>query len=205
MTDPTNPPTDLRPCGDCFACCVWLGFNDPPINKHSGQSCKMLDGRDPERRCTIYKSRPETCVKYVCAWKVGIGADDQRPNQSGLLVTFYNTAQVDQNISNPNTKRGAHSATVVVTNADLAGTLDDPDSHLSRMCSAIMYQSFLRPDLIGDMEIRIVHYPTKECLRIYEGKIWKGQILPARSNADLNFVCFEPPIGTFQVDTSKLN
>ena len=59
----TLPP--YRPCGECAACCVWLGIES--LKKWPGQTCKHLDGSILDKRCTVYDQRPACCVHLLLA------------------------------------------------------------------------------------------------------------------------------------------
>ena len=49
---------NVKPCGECAACCTVLGVE--ALKKHPGRTCKHLDGRIPDKRCSIYDKRPES-------------------------------------------------------------------------------------------------------------------------------------------------
>ena len=85
----------MRTCGDCIVCCVYLRIRqlDKPPMRH----CKHVDADIPEvpgesvcytgKGCTIYEDRPdEPCKGYRCEWINGHGADEDRPDRSGILI-----------------------------------------------------------------------------------------------------------------------
>lgn len=74
----------IRQCGTCYACCVALGIAE--LRKHAGATCRHLDGRDPERRCTIYERRPVACSGYRCAWLVGLFGTGEPMHGNGFIV-----------------------------------------------------------------------------------------------------------------------
>lgn len=79
---------DGRECGNCYACCVWLGIEE--LKKWMGQSCRHLDGSlGPNTRCSIYEHRPSACSTYQCFWRKGFGPPELRPYDSGILITPY--------------------------------------------------------------------------------------------------------------------
>jgi len=90
-----------RSCGDCIACCVYLRIESPELNKKPMEHCPYLTLEDPvqdgvaqytgaskEGNCSIYcekSKRPECCGGYLCAWRAGHGADEDRPDRSLML------------------------------------------------------------------------------------------------------------------------
>jgi hypothetical protein len=52
-----------RTCGACSLCCKVYSIAE--LNKPAGQWCPHL-ARGPG--CTIYKSRPQDCRQFFCAW-----------------------------------------------------------------------------------------------------------------------------------------
>lgn len=75
---------ELRPCGDCVACCEGHLIGNSYGNKFgNGKQCIFLVKQD----CTIYTDRPETCRKYQCAWTQGLLPENLRPDQSGIMVS----------------------------------------------------------------------------------------------------------------------
>jgi hypothetical protein len=73
---------DTRRCGECTVCCHALAI--PELQKPTNSPCQHLGGR-----CTIYKQRPQRCRTYFCAWRNGIGEDEDRPDRGGLLLTAH--------------------------------------------------------------------------------------------------------------------
>ena len=87
--------TDLIPgreCGECQACCIVPGIDDPEMQKQPGVPCRhCLKGE-----CDVYDGRPSVCRKYFCGWrKLASLDDDWRPDKSGVLIESGNTAQFD--------------------------------------------------------------------------------------------------------------
>lgn len=72
-----------RQCGPCKACCIYLEIEDLALQKKAGTPCPHLNGTG----CSIYDSRPETCAKFLCGWRLFAELnDDWRPDQSGVLA-----------------------------------------------------------------------------------------------------------------------
>jgi len=173
-----------RSCGTCFACCVWLGVG--PLKKWPGQSCKHLDGSIPDKRCTIYDKRPKCCVDYHCGWRMGIGPDNLRPDQSGVLVTLYPAPDDDQRFV----------ATLHVIDEKKAGGPADPDSRLSEILALVLST--------GCNDVRIVsggERPGSPIVHLREGKIYRGVVLKPDHNKfeDMNFAEEEEPVGRYQI------
>ena len=173
-----------RSCGTCFACCVWLGVG--PLKKWPGQSCKHLDGSIPDKRCTIYDKRPKCCVDYHCGWRMGIGPDNLRPDQSGVLVTLYPAEGDDQRFV----------ATLHVIDEKKAGGPADPDSRLSEILALVLST--------GCNDVRIVsggERPGSPIVHLREGKIYRGVVLKPDHNKfeDMNFAEEEEPVGRYQI------
>ena len=70
-----------RECGDCSACCTHGGV--PEIAKPPGQPCPHDCGG-----CDIYATRPQGCRDFVCAWLRGVGAESDRPDKSGVILSI---------------------------------------------------------------------------------------------------------------------
>lgn len=72
-----------RRCGRCTMCCTWIGVTE--LGKPAGVPCQHLtpDG------CGIYDTRPESCRKFECAWKLGLGDATVRPDRLGGVVTSW--------------------------------------------------------------------------------------------------------------------
>lgn len=80
----------MRECGECYACCVALendfegevGFTP----KKAGEPCNKLDLNLNCNFCTVYHKRPKVCRTFNCSWLYGYGNDNDRPNESNMLV-----------------------------------------------------------------------------------------------------------------------
>lgn len=176
-------PNDYRPCGTCYACCVAGGVAE--LKKYPNQACRHLDGANPQARCSIYETRPAACVKYSCAWRIGLGPDDFRPDKSGLLIAYYLSELNDSMIA----------ATIVVLDSAKAGTLTAGNL-------AMAIDSLIRAGL---NDLRIVSYNSKSVVHFYEGKIRQGNLLPNDKGdyEGLKFMTFNPPIGHYEVQNKE--
>lgn len=76
-----------RSCGECNACCVHLDIDQPETIAHAAHvpCAKLCSGG-----CSIYKSRPMTCVVYRCLWLEGFGGDEHRPDRFGAIFHVNN-------------------------------------------------------------------------------------------------------------------
>ena len=73
----------MRPCGDCTACCTWLGGSAYGYEFGGGKSCKFLC----ETGCGVHKARPKVCEGYFCAWSQELLAEEMRPDKCEFLVS----------------------------------------------------------------------------------------------------------------------
>jgi hypothetical protein len=78
----------FRECGDCTACCSWLIGDSFGWKFGCGQSCRFLE----EGGCGVHKARPESCVKYQCAWSQNLLPEEMRPDKSNILVSVEQNA-----------------------------------------------------------------------------------------------------------------
>lgn len=69
-----------RPCNGCTACCTTLGVHD--LNKVPGQACK----HEIKNGCGIYQRRPMECRQFFCMWRLGLMAEDERPDKNGIVL-----------------------------------------------------------------------------------------------------------------------
>ena len=76
----------MRPCGDCTACCTWLGGSAYGYEFGGGKSCKFLC----ETGCDVHKARPKVCEGYFCAWSQELLPEEMRPDKCGVLVSVEN-------------------------------------------------------------------------------------------------------------------
>ena len=75
---------DIKPCGDCRACCTVLGVRE--FDKPNYQPCQ----HECSTGCSIYPDRPASCREYFCGWKWGLieGDERRRPDNLGVIFDF---------------------------------------------------------------------------------------------------------------------
>jgi Fe-S-cluster containining protein len=75
---------EFRPCGDCTACCDGFLIGNAYGNHFGfGKPCNFL----VEKKCTIYKDRPQSCHNYQCGWTQGILPEWMKPTECGVMVS----------------------------------------------------------------------------------------------------------------------
>jgi len=79
--------TKGRTCGTCTACCKAYDVPNDVGGFISREGewctfCKIGKG------CTIYTTRPKTCVDYECLWLMGLFADVDRPDHSKVIAAL---------------------------------------------------------------------------------------------------------------------
>jgi hypothetical protein len=76
-----------RDCGSCNVCCIALTIDDPELQKVQGYRCKNAL---PDNSCAIYPTRPQTCRKFECGWRLLKWVRQTlRPDLSGVLVRLH--------------------------------------------------------------------------------------------------------------------
>ena len=84
---------EFRSCGECTACCEGHLIGNAYGNSFgNGKKCIFL----VQKKCTIYKDRPETCKKYQCAWTQGILPEWMKPNKCGLMISVQDESSGKQ-------------------------------------------------------------------------------------------------------------
>ena len=74
---------EKRTCGSCTHCCTYKSVHDmKPVPKPLGVTCQHLC----ENGCGIYYIKPESCEVYYCAWRLGIGNEESRPDKIGVMI-----------------------------------------------------------------------------------------------------------------------
>lgn len=180
--DRTEVP--LRPCGTCYACCIWLGIdakaeqNKVAVRKFPGQTCTKLDGTNPICRCSVYDNRPKACERYNCAWKSGFTTDLDRPDKAGMLCTVYPGETTDM------------SMTIFIFAPEKCGELSDQTSPLFRMLNEAIFHKIL--------DVRIVNPHNRVVFHFINGKIYRGDLLKSSEPEALEFVTFNPPLGNWE-------
>jgi hypothetical protein len=80
------PTARKRSCADCRSCCdEWSSFvvsDGKKTVKASYAKCVHLT----EKGCGIYDSRPVECAGWACAWRLGFGSPDDRPDKQGYYI-----------------------------------------------------------------------------------------------------------------------
>lgn len=76
-----------RQCGSCTACCTTLVIEalDKPAFQRCPNDCSGCAGTGGG--CAVYDDRPQACRNFRCLWLDGHLADDQRPDQLGVMFT----------------------------------------------------------------------------------------------------------------------
>lgn len=76
----------MRKCGTCNACCTLLAV--PAVDTPSFTRCEHLKAGRSTRCCSLGdEARPEACRAFACGWLLGIGANKDRPDRSGVMIT----------------------------------------------------------------------------------------------------------------------
>ena len=66
-----------RECGDCTECCTLHGMAG-----ETERPCRFLV---PGVGCGIHATRPLSCRTWFCEWRYGLGLDEHRPDQIGVV------------------------------------------------------------------------------------------------------------------------
>ena len=70
-----------RVCGGCTACCRTHAVSE--IEKPAREWCQhCVIGQG----CRIYRDRPNQCKEFSCLWRDGYGAEETRPDKSGVVL-----------------------------------------------------------------------------------------------------------------------
>lgn len=89
-----------RECENCIACCVYLNIDSEEFKKPQLRHCPHLNLTNPVEKNVLQYSTDEPCPcslfgtderypichDYKCAWLKGYGADQDRPDRSGILA-----------------------------------------------------------------------------------------------------------------------
>ena len=70
-----------RRCGPCSACCHVLAI--PETGSAGWSDCQH---QRKHGGCAIYTDRPAPCSSARCQWLLGVGANKDRPDRTGLVV-----------------------------------------------------------------------------------------------------------------------
>lgn len=77
-----NATLATRECGECTACCTAMAIRE--LDKPGLEPCAHVTCQG----CSIYPDRPKSCREFLCAWRAGIGTDDQRPDRLGIVLSM---------------------------------------------------------------------------------------------------------------------
>ncbi len=72
-----------RTCGECTLCCKTHGVIELP--KPENQWCVYCG---INKGCLIYANRPRSCQLFQCAWLIGYGLPEQRPDKIHIVPDF---------------------------------------------------------------------------------------------------------------------
>jgi hypothetical protein len=88
----TDDKPAARSCGGCTVCCDVLP--NPP-HRDWDEGCKYSDPGGAG--CTVYPIRVQmvdrACKDYNCAWILGMGEEGDRPDLSGVIVDYRESAK----------------------------------------------------------------------------------------------------------------
>lgn len=165
-----------RSCGPCYACCVWLGIEE--LHKYTGQTCRHLSGgTDPTKRCSIYSKRPHACSTYQCLWRAGLGPDNMRPYESGILITSYESERDPP---------GSVAFTVnIFDEAKALGHIEEILGELLALPKAV--------------EVRLVYIHRRSMMLFRHGQVYRCRLMPPDGYESLVFEAFEPSVGRYLV------
>ena len=76
----------MRECGECAECC-YIGYV-PELDKKEHTICPFMK-KTTCGSCSIFDkpNLPATCKNYRCGWLNGYGDDQDRPNNSGVMIS----------------------------------------------------------------------------------------------------------------------
>jgi hypothetical protein len=74
--------TEGRSCGSCRACCKVMGIYE--TSKPRGEWCPHACAKG----CAIYETRYQSCRDFRCLWLLGVGADEDRPDRSRVVLSL---------------------------------------------------------------------------------------------------------------------
>ena len=75
---------NLRPCGDCYACCDGNLVATIHSNKMGADKpCVFL----VEKKCSVYEDRPQVCHDYQCGWSQGLLSEEMKPTISNVMIS----------------------------------------------------------------------------------------------------------------------
>jgi Fe-S-cluster containining protein len=165
-----------RVCGDCYACCVYLGIDE--LKKHAGRACRHLTGQNgPSQRCSIYPDRPKACQEYECAWRSGWGQDHWKPNKCGLLATFYPSEHIPNSLS----------CTIWVISKASEDDIEQATAHALALAR----------------EVVVINWNSKKGIYYRDGEIWACQAVRQDSFEDLTFRTVGDKLGRYETQDGQ--
>lgn len=72
---------DVRPCGDCQACCSIMAVKE--LQKENYTRCQHQCAGG----CGVYQDRPQSCQTFDCWYRAGLVK--HRPDKIGVIVDYY--------------------------------------------------------------------------------------------------------------------
>ncbi|TSC63466.1 MAG: hypothetical protein Athens041674_98 [Parcubacteria group bacterium Athens0416_74] len=81
-----------RACGGCTLCCFTYDVRDD--GKQITRSFDWCTHCDIGLGCKIHETtQPSVCAQWLCAWRDGLGSDDERPDKTGVVPEWRYTRQ----------------------------------------------------------------------------------------------------------------
>lgn len=81
----------MRECGECSTCCYLAEVEFSSYKKPAHKRCLEVIDNPSQRKgsCKIYGQacRPTICNTYKCLWLEGAGEPDDRPDNSGVMLS----------------------------------------------------------------------------------------------------------------------
>ncbi len=72
-----------RTCGECTLCCKTHFVFE--LQKPAGEWCVHCE---INKGCKIYNGRPKSCQFFECAWLMGFGLPEHRPDKTQIVPDF---------------------------------------------------------------------------------------------------------------------
>lgn len=98
----------MRECGECTLCCLVL-----PIQEIKSEPGKLCSHCDLKSGCTIYNTRPVSCINFKCSWlcdnKMSEGL---RPDRTNIIFEKI-TDEIHIGTLNPNNIIGWNKSIVL--------------------------------------------------------------------------------------------
>jgi len=141
------------------------------IKKWTGEKCRHL-GRSPATghvNCRIYSHKPLSCSTYKCTWLEGIGPDNLRPRDSGILLSTY----------------PGPVCTVNIFDFDKA----------KDTWEGVVHQLLI----VGMKEVRAIAPQHKSALVYREGNIYRCRLLPPAEYESIQFETDGIAVGHYTV------